>query len=506
MRTIDDQPLICLREPALAESRGSRSRTVPHLMRRQQGTIAIMSFAILTVMLGFCGLALDLSRTYNRKVEMQKVAEAVALAAARELNGTTDGVAAALVAAANITANFHYQYEKIPVTWSDQAIRFSRSPARNGNWVDPDTAKASAGQLFYVRVDTNQLDAAHRSLDMIFMPALSESLRTVSISGSAVAGRTTIDAMPLAICAMSLIPAAQRSNSGGFNELVEYGFRRGVSYDLMQLNPGPGAAANFLINPLAPPATPGSAADLTADVAGPYVCAGNMSMPRLGGDPVRVTQPFPLASLFVQLNSRFDNESFTGGQCNFRAAPPDRNIRAYTVASVSWMTTATTQAAGPAATVGKMETVADIAPPGGPASQYGLLWAYAKAVPFTAYTPGIAEPSTGYTPFATTNAVWASLYNLQKPNGYTASPPYKASFGSNFASPSAAHGPGVNDRRVLRVPLLSCPVAAGANVPATVLAIGKFFMTIPATATTINAEFAGAVRVQSVRGQVELFP
>jgi Flp pilus assembly protein TadG len=502
MRTIDDQPLICLREAALVERFRSRPRAAPRLIRRQQGTIAIMSAGVLVVMLGFCGLALDLSRTYNRKVEMQKVAEAVALAAAKELNGTPAGVTAARAAAASVTANFNYQYERIPISWSEQALKFSKSPDRSGSWVDPGTAEGSAGQLFYVKVDTSQLDSVHGSLDMVFMPVLSESLRTVSISGSAVAGRTSVDAMPLAICAMSSTPAAQRSNSGGFNELVEYGFRRGVSYDLMQLNPGPGVPANFLINPIAPPGTTGPATDLTA--VGPYVCAGNMSMPRLGGDPVSVTQPFPLGSLFVHLNSRFDD--FSGNQCNFRAAPPDRNIRSYTVASVSWMTTPTTQVAGPAGTTGKMETVADIAPPGGPASQYGLLWAYAKAVPFTAYRAGIAEPHNGYTPFASSNPVWSSLYNSQKPSGYPSSPPYKAGFGTNYAGPSAAHGSGVNDRRVLRVPLLSCPVAAGTNVPATVLAIGKFFMTVPATDKTVNAEFAGAVPVQSVRGQVELFP
>jgi hypothetical protein len=57
----------------------------------------------------------------------------------------------------------------------------------------------------------------------------------------------------------------------------------------------------------------------------------------------------------------------------------------------------------------------------------------------------------------------------------------------------------------LNVPLLSCPVAGGSNVSATVLAIGKFFMTVPATSTTIHAEFAGVVPEQSLGGPVELF-
>jgi hypothetical protein len=81
-----------------------------------------------------------------------------------------------------------------------------------------------------------------------------------------------------------------------------------------------------------------------------------------------------------------------------------------------------------------------------------------------------------------------------------------ASGGANFLSPSSAHLPGVRYRRVLNVPLLSCPVAAGANVTANVLAIGRFFMTVPATATSISAEFAGVVPEQSLGGRVEMYP
>jgi hypothetical protein len=58
---------------------------------------------------------------------------------------------------------------------------------------------------------------------------------------------------------------------------------------------------------------------------------------------------------------------------------------------------------------------------------------------------------------------------------------------------------------VLNVPLLDCPVAAGADAQAAVLAIGKFFMTVPATATSINAEFAGIASGDALSGSVELY-
>ena len=62
----------------------------------QRGSIAIMFLAAFLVMCGFFGLALDLSQLYNRKVEMQTVADTVAVAAALELNGTAAGVTRAL--------------------------------------------------------------------------------------------------------------------------------------------------------------------------------------------------------------------------------------------------------------------------------------------------------------------------------------------------------------------------------------------------------------------------
>ena len=83
--------------------------------------------------------------------------------------------------------------------------------------------------------------------------------------------------------------------------------------------------------------------------------------------------------------------------------------------------------------------------------------------------------------------------------------PYKAPSGANFLGPSAAHK-GIVNRRVLNVALLSCPVAAGALNTATVLGVGKFLMTVPATATTLYAEFGGLAAEQTLDGAVELYP
>jgi hypothetical protein len=39
-----------------------------------------------------------------------------------------------------------------------------------------------------------------------------------------------------------------------------------------------------------------------------------------------------------------------------------------------------------------------------------------------------------------------------------------------------------------------------------VLGVGRFFMTVPATATSISAEFAGVAQASSLLGTVELMP
>jgi hypothetical protein len=451
-------------------------------------------------MLGLIGMALDLSRVYNRKVELQNVAEATAIAAARKLDGTASGISAAMAAAESAATFFHYQYGVQRVSWSNAAITFSKSSDRGGNWVDEGTAAGTAAGMFFVKVDTSKLDSNPGRVDMVFMPVISSALAATQVGGSAVAGRTAIDVTPLAICAMSPLSADKRQNGGGNDELVEYGFRRGVSYDLMDLNPGGTTPANYVVNPIAGVGSAGAPGDTDPLVVGPYVCAGAIASPGLVGGTVPVASGFPLASLYMQLNSRFDK--YDGNLCDFQGAPPDKNIKEYQLADIAWVKK--TPLTGLTAVESKnynnnnrLQTIADLAPPGGAAVDYGPLWVYAKAVRHAS-----TEPPTGYVPFATTS--WPTLYNTQAALSYPGSPPYKANNGSNFNAPSTAHMPGVPDRRVLNVPLLSCPVTGGA--PATVLAIGKFFMTVPATQDKLRAEFVGAVPLAKVTGEVGLYP
>ena len=490
--------------------------------QRQHGAFAVMAAPVLIMILGFCGLAIEMGQLYNRKVDMQGVARAAALAAARELDGTPEGIAAAKAAAQTAVSKLRYRSytSGVPVTWRDEALSFSTSPARNGTWVSSVEAGGSSGQaagLFFARVDTAGLDATIGTVETLFIRVLDSSLATIPVSDSVVAGKTSLKVTPIGICAMSAAPAAAReaarSNGTKVYELVQYGFRRGVSYDLMRLNPHGTDPRRFMINPLAGPGTNDSGFSDSALV--PFVCSGSIWLDRLTGGTIRVSElpnSSPLAALRAALNTRFDN--YTGTACDARGAAPDINIKSYAydqASVVSWMTPAKGSASAASTTInGRLETVADLSTAATPET-YGPLWAYARAVKLASAT-SLAEPRGGYTFFEHTD--WSTLY----PSGPTTSgyPGYPSTpyFSGNSASgyyqpPRTANRPmQVPSRRVLNIPLLSCTAASpsGTNAEANILAIGRFFMTVPATNDSLIAEFAGSIPPHSVPGHVELFP
>lgn len=474
---------------------------VTALAHRQRGAVAVIVAAMLFVLLGMCGMALDLARIYNRRVEMQNLADAAALAAASKLDGTSEGITRALAGAEEVALRHRYQYG-LPIAWNSAAVQFALAPERSADWQAAEVARGAPGGRLFARVDTLALDASLGLVQSIFMRAIGQN-RDATVQGSAIAGRTGVRVAPLAICAMSPDAAVSRATGAG-NELVEFGFRRGVSYDLMQLNPDGVTPENFVVNPFAPPDTFGTSGPTSPDIVGPYVCSGTMSMPRVTGGALTVARPFPLASLFNQLNSRFDR--YPDNACSRSGAPPDYNIKSYTYTGIPWMATIPLgQSAMSLSADGKLFTIADAnpTPAGNTAGKFGPLWAFAKAVQFSSYVPGAAEPATGYATFG--SASWGALYTPGAPvaNAYPGVVPYLASSGNNFLAPSTR---GLRNRRVLNVPLLSCPVAAGTTVAASVRGIGKFFMTVPATSTSIYAEFAGLVSDQALGAATRLFP
>lgn len=472
------------------------------MSRRAGGAIAVMFAASLFVICGFMGLALDLSMAYNRKVEMQNLANTVALAAATELNGTAAGVTAAVQRASerllvmpDMGGGMTYQYSTKAMTWSSDAIEFGATPT--GPWVSAATAQAQPLEMLFAKVETSALDPAYGEVATSFIQVLLPSAAVMSMTGHAVAGRSAIKVVPMGICAMR--PEAARDHAG---ELEEYGFRRGVSYDLMQLNPdATGAGMHFMINPLVAPGTPGLAPAPSAESVSPFICTGTMAMSKVTGGDVVVKASFPLDALFASFNSRF--ETYTP-PCRRETAPPDTNIKAYTYnnGSVPWMDAAPSgQSAAQSLADGKRWTVVgpDVTPIGTTAGMYGPLWSYAKPAKFSSYVAGAPEPLAGYSTFGTSD--WVTLYNpgQPKPKSYPATVPYLQTSATYASKPT---GTSVRGRRVLNIPLLACPVSGDR---ATIRAIGKFFMTVPAKPNLLIGEFAGVTPEQSLGTRVRLY-
>lgn len=477
---------------------GPASRSVS-TRRREDGAIAVMFAGSLLVIFGFMGLALDLSMLYNRKVEMQNVANTVALAAAGELNGTAAGITQALRRASErfvtlpgtVVGGMSYQYSTRTMDWSDAAIEFGPTPT--GPWVSAGAALAQPARMLFARVDTRGLNPEYGEVSTLFIRVLNPDLGMVSTSGRAVAGRTAINVTPMGICAMRSDAAWDHAG-----ELEEYGFRRGVSYDLMQLNPDSTAAgATYLINPFVAPGTPGIVQPASTDSVKPFVCTGSMAMSRVTGGDVVVSTPFPLSDMYEAFNSRFDMHT---PPCRPETAPPDANVKQYTfddTNAVPWMDTAPGgQAAAVLLTEGKRWTVVGplTTPTGTTAGMYGPLWSYAKAVRYAA-----SEPATGYTAFASGD--WSTLYSQGKPKAksYPGTPPYSQTGAAYAKKPDNT---GVRGRRVLNIPLLSCPVTGDR---ARVLGIGKFFMTVPAKTNALYGEFGGLASEQTLGSRVRLY-
>ena len=469
--------------------------------RGQRGAMVIAFAFLLIVILGFIGLALDVGQVIGRKTELQNLADNAALAAAAELVGTADGLQAAVAKAKSSAADKSaYRRRMEGAILSDASIRFASAvDAPAGEWHAAGGVPDPATALF-VRIDTHANDPALGKVATAFLGAWSPALRTLDTRARAVAGRTSLHVAPLAICALSPLAASARKNTALMpaEELLEYGFRRGVAYNLLKLNPFGPAAEHFVLNPLGQPGMLGPSAQVGEAAILPFVCTGSVLYPRIGSARVHVHRPFP-AALWPAFNARFNLHAGSG--CDALAAPPDTNIRAFPNTAANWWMTNTPDAPSALSSGNPLLSVADPdTPPVAPAlGSYGPLWTFARAAKYSS-TP----PPGGYPPFAPGD--WAKLYPATPAapaakSGYpTSGTPYLT---SGFQTAPTGNT-GVAHRRALNIALLACPVPAGSDVLAVVRGIGRVYMTAPASNGVLSAEFAGMVAEGVLAGPAEL--
>ncbi|MES2153070.1 MAG: Tad domain-containing protein [Pseudomonadota bacterium] len=500
-------------------------RLHPASQHRQKGATAVVLGLILLVVFSMGGVVVDLGHMYIAKAELQTVADSAALAGALELDQTAAGINSAVAKGQAIAAKNKYNFSS---SASLDVSRFSFGASPSGPWLDAGAAGASPGGLSFVKVDTGDV-----AIDTYLMRVGADGVNAVSVGASAVAGRFVHDITPIGVCAAD---PTSRTDSytypSGASEIVEFGFRRGVAYNLLNLGSLGGATSDpYQINPLdAPPHSCNSSNSSTATMA-PYMCTGKSAVLSTGIGQV-YTNTGVSAGLDKALNSRFNDYS-GGSRCDPASAPPDVNIMEYPCkgggagcASNSpptiWMQPGANalpsqQAVSvTAAKVPNYQFPANGALPS-PAgfaqfSEYGPLWAYGPAyhatsgapaadTPFTAAEANLNPMYSSSVPVAPDGYIDTAQYPTTPGSGFpagTVGAPYNQTGNASFFTAPAGHA-GQPERRVLNVVLVDCrtpPVGSASCGVMNTVGIGRFFMLTKADfsgAGTLNAEFIGLV-------------
>jgi Flp pilus assembly protein TadG len=458
----------------------------PSLPQRQRGAIALLFGLTLIVLLAAGGLVLDLGHLYVLKSELQNGADAAALAGAKEINMTAGGINNAVTKAVNFAAKNKFNFATdLTITSAD--IGFSSTP--NGPWVSQGDAAASPNGKSFIRVDTG-----NKTVNTYLMGAA--GIPTMATSGVAVAGRFVVDVTPLGLCALDPLNrlGARLVGAGPDMELLEHGFRRGMTYDMLQMKNIAGSSDPMLINPVDSPPTACGASNSSASFTAPFLCQGNSAIAN-NASFVYANTGVSAGPVQSALNSRF-NDFGGGSACIAASAPPDRNIRSYAVSDLvngpgSYMSPMQTQQAQTL----NVTTGRPLDPPASNAT-VGALWTYSRPL----HASGTPGDYTAGAAFGTSD--WASLYKAglsatgQYPAGATASP-YAQTSGAYFLAPVGNAG-SIN-RRLMNLPLLDCTVPAGSGsckkVP--LLGVGRFFLQRPAALSGstkgVWVEFAGLI-------------
>lgn len=514
----------------------------------QRGAVAVLvGLLAVLVLFGMLGIAVDLAYLYARKTELQNAADAAALAGAREINLRQSGIDAAVDAAIAMFALNATDNLIAGTTISAANLRFGscanpddRLPLRTPScaFVDPGSigSDADAATLSFIEVDTGS--AASRRV--FFMPILGGPQAAASL-GYAVAGHYLHQITPIGVCVVT----PTRYDHYAHGELLEYGFRRGVAYDIMALGPLGSNSLPYLVNPVDSDPASCDPMHSSANFTIPFVCTGNSAVGQgaVSGTVYAIGNTGLSNVVVSALNSRFGLYGSAGwgtGQCEPGTAPPDTNVKqyCYRVATGgnsrclgqqngSWVPSAvaphtaydldsnnvaqwgtnvpgyqtvqldsTTKkpcynaSPGGSGTPNRNFAAGGCGPnTGGP--NYGVLWSYGPAYRYSALAAGrVGAPFTAaeanqqsrmYNDSATPMTYFGP--NPATPT-YSASPPYFHNSGTFFQAPTG--GGGEAGRRVLNLLLVDCPNVSGAGACGQrlpILGIGRFFMSVLADPT-----------------------
>lgn len=480
------------------------------ISQRQCGAVMILFAVSLTVLLGFMALVIDLGRTYVVRTELQNAADSAALAGAKDLNQTAAGVTSAVTTAIAMAAQNNFKFSS-PVAITIANLSVGSCPDDSCMVLASTvTSNALAAGKTFLKVDIP-------SVTLTAFVAQVIGIASTSTFGRAVAGHFLNNVTPLGVCAVD--PVTKGGVIAATGELTEFGFRRGIAYNIPQLNPLGGANGDPIwINPLDSPPAACDPANAAPSASGPMrllACTGTSAVVKAVGGFVYANTGGSYGPMEKALNSRFDD--FTGGNaCDPSTAPPDTNIKSYDFSTAAnlggskdWMQPDPTQQS-----ISINSSTHRPVSPISSAGQYGVLWSYSRAV--RAVAPVTGSTYTEGTPFDLTD--WGTLYlangaatttstpAVAAPLGYPTGTvaPYEmtgtSSFNRYFLGPNAAR-PSKKNRRVLNVAILNCSVLiSGPGLSCAqlqVVGVGKFFMQAPAdlqgNPKKVETEFAGLI-------------
>jgi Flp pilus assembly protein TadG len=410
---------------------------------RQRGAVAIMVGFLIVALIGFLGIVLDLGNLYVRKTELQNAADAAALAGARQLNGSAEGIDRAVASAIALAAENASDFGNTAVAISGAQIRFGLSP--DGAWSDQASARASPTNMRFIKVDSSGI--AQGTRPTWFMPVVDAALASTTTIGVAVAGAAVCEGVPIFIC----LPAA-----GSFKPGQAYFFGEKPGYPV-----GPGDIGYF------DPVPPGAPSMITgADEMRDFMCAGKMFCIAPGNFSSLSQNAF--GTMARAINTRFDDFKSLPSSLTAEVCRPDTNIKEYPDSDLrpaskaeAWMTPPPDR-----------QSECDTSDPLYPAN---------CSVPPTPLNLGVHWSAVRPTGAALVGV--AASANSQYP---TIGTPYSQPVGSIFhQQPSVAHRSSAEfGRRILTMAIAdNCGSINGSGKPVHVIGFGRFFMPIAAVGT-----------------------
>lgn len=167
--------------------------------RGESGTIIVMTAIMMLGLFLAMGLAIDVSRIYMVRADLQNAADAAALAAARELNSGTGGINDAVTRANTIANSYGHERRTVSIATVEFAVNLG------GPYVSQATAAAAPTNIRFVRVTTQAVN-----LPILF--AVNALGSSQAQTGQAVAGMSVgingiCDFFPIAVALTNPNPA-----------------------------------------------------------------------------------------------------------------------------------------------------------------------------------------------------------------------------------------------------------------------------------------------------------